>query len=981
MEDNDNNLASRDQPEHEFTESDEIDEANMPKSQSLMKQIFQNALVHVPPNLNSAMIICRSQRLTADDVNEMRFTGAYMTIDKFMLFLLPAYPEFISVLACLVEHNLITNVQDTGALLLYVATERKHISLATALITRNASIAGLQHPVNQHDKLELNDSIPFLNNEINMTIFHTALHSRVLVLDIVQNLLKLHGPVLRNQSNIFTRQMLGQKVSPSSASSPPPPMSSSSSSSSDTGIDRSIYYSGIEEAAVYPKWLISMVQSMQKHLPDVEGQKINQALIRLLQDSPIINIRSQLLDTNSNGNGKTKTKKMTNTKNENNDNEANKLPLLSVHYKLPVNLSGNYAVLQTIDTRYAQVIANGLSTLLLRLILEAPGATYNPNVTKASSASSSTPSPVSIDEELFPHRLSRIFAQDGLGRTPLHIAAMTGNVAAVRILLHYIAKTELPSNFRSPSSIPAMKIAPHLTMENIARITPPGRIEAYIMTNDIRGLNALDYACIYGHDEVVDLFIFGPGQPTNTEKHILSCSRWTNNLFDPSTNKVIKHKPSPIIPLSDEARTNKGGWGRPVKVNPMAQAGIEAIESLSTTTVPGGTKTKINCQVDMVDADISARQFFEFYYIPNRPVVIRGLALNWPQRMSWKQHNLLATSDNVKFLASHIPYSTSFGIGKNDADDGNSKGTMNIDSQGNTSPVTSAKGSDASTAPRNKPVTIGEYINALYGCSDEWTSYNNDTAPVDPLLCTALGFLTPSPDSVSPHNNASSSTSPLYIFDSPLVASTRGINVNPTTVKTAKELIKDVNYVPNFIHYEISKDGFSATYRVPPSAEDANTDESISSSSSYYTLVQNYPTGPKPQFYLGSPGTGAPMHVHKDAWNALIYGQKRWFLLPPALSLYSTVPASEWVQDLARLRQYRTSTESKGKSSSSINDEYTLFYKSFPFSFLQDQLDNEILQCTQEAGDVMYVPHGWGHAVLNTQTSIGVAVEFSTLFG
>jgi quercetin dioxygenase-like cupin family protein len=35
--------------------------------------------------------------------------------------------------------------------------------------------------------------------------------------------------------------------------------------------------------------------------------------------------------------------------------------------------------------------------------------------------------------------------------------------------------------------------------------------------------------------------------------------------------------------------------------------------------------------------------------------------------------------------------------------------------------------------------------------------------------------------------------------------------------------------------------------------------------------------------------------------------------------------------------------------------------------------------CTQIAGDVIYVPHGWAHGVLNLETSIGVAVEFSSV--
>jgi ribosomal protein L16 Arg81 hydroxylase len=35
------------------------------------------------------------------------------------------------------------------------------------------------------------------------------------------------------------------------------------------------------------------------------------------------------------------------------------------------------------------------------------------------------------------------------------------------------------------------------------------------------------------------------------------------------------------------------------------------------------------------------------------------------------------------------------------------------------------------------------------------------------------------------------------------------------------------------------------------------------------------------------------------------------------------------------------------------------------------------LECTQHAGDIMYVPSLWGHSTLNTRQSIGVAHEFS----
>ena len=35
------------------------------------------------------------------------------------------------------------------------------------------------------------------------------------------------------------------------------------------------------------------------------------------------------------------------------------------------------------------------------------------------------------------------------------------------------------------------------------------------------------------------------------------------------------------------------------------------------------------------------------------------------------------------------------------------------------------------------------------------------------------------------------------------------------------------------------------------------------------------------------------------------------------------------------------------------------------------------LQCTQQAGDIVFVPKNWGHATLNIRQSIGLAYELS----
>ena len=36
--------------------------------------------------------------------------------------------------------------------------------------------------------------------------------------------------------------------------------------------------------------------------------------------------------------------------------------------------------------------------------------------------------------------------------------------------------------------------------------------------------------------------------------------------------------------------------------------------------------------------------------------------------------------------------------------------------------------------------------------------------------------------------------------------------------------------------------------------------------------------------------------------------------------------------------------------------------------------------CEQRAGDILYVPGGWGHAVINEEPSVGAAVEFVDAF-
>lgn len=96
------------------------------------------------------------------------------------------------------------------------------------------------------------------------------------------------------------------------------------------------------------------------------------------------------------------------------------------------------------------------------------------------------------------------------------------------------------------------------------------------------------------------------------------------------------------------------------------------------------------------------------------------------------------------------------------------------------------------------------------------------------------------------------------------------------------------------------------------------------------------------QWAMGGEGTGAPVHFHNMAWNALIYGAKEWFLYPPHSTIMSNRQILEFLEtDLLAL-------ERRGV---------------------------QPLRCVQTAGDAILVPENWGHGVVNLQDSVAIATE------
>lgn len=104
---------------------------------------------------------------------------------------------------------------------------------------------------------------------------------------------------------------------------------------------------------------------------------------------------------------------------------------------------------------------------------------------------------------------------------------------------------------------------------------------------------------------------------------------------------------------------------------------------------------------------------------------------------------------------------------------------------------------------------------------------------------------------------------------------------------------------------------------------------------------------------IGPAGSGTGLHIDPDntsAWNALLRGTKRWVLLPPdveGISCEFKGGAAEWFKTvLPRLR---------------------------------DSVGDKVIEVTQQRGDLVFIPAGWFHAVLNCEETICVTQNFRSL--
>ena len=95
---------------------------------------------------------------------------------------------------------------------------------------------------------------------------------------------------------------------------------------------------------------------------------------------------------------------------------------------------------------------------------------------------------------------------------------------------------------------------------------------------------------------------------------------------------------------------------------------------------------------------------------------------------------------------------------------------------------------------------------------------------------------------------------------------------------------------------------------------------------------------------LGPAGSGSGMRVCGHLVDVLVFGERRWFLTPPRHAKVYSGSVFKWFTTNYRADSYRSS--------------------------------HELVEVTQRPGEMMYVPSGWGHAVINTANVVGYGLHF-----
>ena len=138
---------------------------------------------------------------------------------------------------------------------------------------------------------------------------------------------------------------------------------------------------------------------------------------------------------------------------------------------------------------------------------------------------------------------------------------------------------------------------------------------------------------------------------------------------------------------------------------------------------------------------------------------------------------------------------------------------------------------------------------------------------------------------------------------------------------------------------------------------------------------------------VGHPGSGSRLHTdppHTSAWNALVYGLKEWVVIQPdaardstSRSQCSALPRAATSEDAFYTRARETSASASLYRWFSKDISRLWRHAHFTAAASCDaSVSLRIMRFTQRPGDIVYIPCGWQHAVLNRRLSVAVTHNF-----
>lgn len=127
-------------------------------------------------------------------------------------------------------------------------------------------------------------------------------------------------------------------------------------------------------------------------------------------------------------------------------------------------------------------------------------------------------------------------------------------------------------------------------------------------------------------------------------------------------------------------------------------------------------------------------------------------------------------------------------------------------------------------------------------------------------------------------------------------------------------------------------------------------------------------------FYVGPAGSGPSPRTRTHRFDVLVYGRKEWAVFRPSNAIQSRNFIGDWFpNDFPKLVFFFFEVIFK-------NAFFSLTWQICSFN-VGNGNESLALRCIQEPGDVIFVPHGWGHAAMHLAESVGYSVEFDWLSG